>query len=255
VVASALARSTEAGGHQAHLRLGFSIEYSEVPLLGCKGPAPGKQHLPQFRSENLSGLGTGKLPQDRKANFVKIGKLAADEIELVLRRRMVGLNGNDELNLACGVQPGEYAHLIGLQVFLDTLLDRTNRELLAADIENISHTTQYADPAVCTPHGSIAGIEKSVAESLRRCLLVIKITLPIKLREADAHIAFLARRTFNTIVINDLDHSLSSGFKPQGLLFMSNSGDESRCVQFGRAIGIRETFAEYRHRFGNALGR
>ena len=144
------------------------------------------------------GFRAGKFPQNRKTHFVEFDKFTADRIELLLRGLAVGLNGDDEFILTRHIHSGKYADPVNLEGLPDPLFNRLNCDLLPLDVEHVGNTAHDSNSPVSTTYRPVARVEKSIAENLRRGLLIVEITSAIELGRQDAQIAFLARRTFMT---------------------------------------------------------
>src|SRR5579863_9329413 len=206
----------------------------------------GEYQLSQSCAEDFcrTRFRAGKFRQNRKADLFKVfkfttnAKFTTETIKLVLRRFSVGLNGNDEFVVTRGVQSGKHTDLINFEVLLDPLFDRPNGDLFPLDIEDISDPAEDTNSPVRGSHRPVARIEKSIAEYLCCCFVVVEIAMPIKLGRADAQIAFVTRRTFLAALVNDLDRAIRRGRQPHRIIQTLKPRAQRRFGQFGRRIII-----------------
>src|SRR5271156_3402373 len=103
--------------------------------LGCSlGLA--EHHLPKDEPAGLVGsrLGAWGCLQYLKSDLADRREVARDGVELRLRRRRIGLDGDDHLLLAIGGQAGEQADLADTQTEPEVLLERGDGDLSAPHI-------------------------------------------------------------------------------------------------------------------------
>ena len=133
---------------------------------------------------------------------------------------------DQHLFLTRRIELGEDADLLGTEILLHRVLDRLDRSLRTADVDDIGLAAQHPDAAIGTTHGAVTRHEAAGAEEAGRGIGVIEVAIGIDRGEADGQRVILVldkpdaatpfRLGENTAVILHPDSAAQAATKPVG---------------------------------------